>query len=290
LDYNEQYIKNLLPKRDEDSHKGTFGHVLNIAGSRFYSGAAYFSSLAPLRVGAGRSTLASGETVLKAIASLCPDIILLPLKENKKKTIAAQAMKELLPKLKEFQAISIGCGLSTDKDTVNFFVKFTTLMKESQIPLVIDADGLNILALTNITQLPQNTILTPHPTELSRLMDISTQNVVENQEFWAQKCAEKYKCVTILKTHKTIVVDEKGHIYINNTGNSALAKGGSGDVLCGMITGYLAQGLKPLDAGILAVYLHGETGEIASKELTEHSVLASDLLGYIPSAITILQN
>lgn len=299
MNYDAKYIKNLLPKRAEDSHKGTFGHILNIAGSGFYSGAAYFSSLAPLKVGAGKSTLASVETTLRAVAALCPDIILLP---------RNLLNKELLTS--GYQAVSIGCGLSTDKSSARFFKKIIMWMRESQIPLVIDADGLNILALLpphlrdsaeqtveyrlgevvgvggTSVQLPPNTILTPHPTEMSRLMGVSTENILENQEFWAQKCAEKYKCTVVLKTHKTVVADNKGHLYVNNTGNSALAKGGSGDVLCGMITGFLAQGLKPFDASILAVYLHGKTGEIAGRELTEYSVLASDLLNYIHLALS----
>lgn len=300
MNYDERYIKNLLPKRPEDSHKGTFGHVLNIAGSGFYSGAAYFSSLAPLKVGAGRSTLASVEFVLSAVAALSPDIILFP-----RETLFNKGLK---PLVEIYQAISIGCGLSTDRNTAKFFEKFLKSVENSQTPLVIDADGLTLLALRHceakdidikkgfppkqspphphgLLKLPQNTILTPHPAELSRLMGVSVENILENQEFWAQKCSEKYKCITILKTHKTLIVDEKGHLYRNNTGNSALAKGGSGDVLCGMITGFLAQGVKPFDACILAVYLHGKAGEIMSRDLGEYSPLSSDLLNYIHLAI-----
>jgi len=162
--------------------------------------------------------------------------------------------------------------------------------------VVIDADGLNILAGAFSLALcgrgrgegvflPQNTILTPHPKELSKIMKVSIDNILLQPEFWAKKCCEKYDCITILKLHKTVVADNKGHLYINNTGNSALAKGGSGDVLTGMITGFIAQGLSPFDASILAVYLHGKTAQIASKDLTEYSVLASDLLDYIHLAI-----
>ncbi len=273
MNFDENYIKKLLPKRPENSHKGTFGHVLNIAGSSFFTGAAYFSSIAPLKAGCGLVTLASAETVLKTVSALSPDIILIPLNKIKKETIG------------NFQAISIGCGLSTEKSTVKLFKKVIKLLKNTQIPLVIDADGLNILSKLKTFDLAPNSILTPHPKEMSRLMNTSAEDILSEPEFWIKKCCEKYNCTTVLKLHKTIVSDNKGNIYINNTGNSALAHGGSGDVLCGMISGFLAQGLNIFDASCLAVYLHGISAEIAREELTEYSTLASDLLKYIPKAI-----
>lgn len=289
MDYDKEYFKTLLPKRPEDSHKGTFGHVLNVAGSEFYTGAAYFSSLAPLKVGCGKVTLASNEKVLRTVGALSPDIILMPLNKVKKEIF------------NNFQAISIGCGLSQEKDSVKLFEKMIGIANKTQIPVVIDADGLNILAASPLATcgrgaggegynyLPTNTILTPHPKEMARLMETTVESILAQSEFWTQKGCEKYNCTIVLKSHKTIVADNKGHFYLNNTGNSALSHGGSGDVLCGMISGLLAQGLKSFEASILAVYLHGITAEIASEELTEYSVLASDLLNYIPKAIkTIL--
>lgn len=285
MSFDKEYFKNLLPKRPQNSHKGTFGHVLNVAGSDFYTGAAYFSSIAPLKVGCGKVTLASSESVLKTVSTLSPDVILLPLNKFKKEM------------LKDFQVISIGCGLSKEKDSIKLFEKIIELTKETQIPTVIDADGLNILSTIATggrgqgegALLPEKSILTPHPKEMARLMETSVESILAQSEFWTQKCCEKYNCTTVLKLHKTFVADNKEHFYVNDTGNSALAHGGSGDVLCGMITGFLAQGLNCFDASVLAVYLHGITAEIASKELTEYSVLASDLLNYIPKAIkTIL--
>jgi len=296
MNYNKEYFKNLLPKRPENSHKGTFGHVLNIAGSGFYSGAAYFSSVAPLKVGCGRSTLASVQSVLNSVSSISPDIILMQ---------SAKIDKE---SIRNFQAIAIGCGLSTEKSGIKLFKKAIKLLNHSEIPVVIDADGLGILSKLDKIDLPINTILTPHPLELARLMKVTVENILSQPEFWAKKCCEKYNCTTVLKTHETMVADNKGKFYVNKTGNSALSHGGSGDVLCGMITGFLAsgsrsepesacgnklhrsnKGMSCFDASTLAVYLHGLTAEIASVELTEYSVLASDLLNYIPKAIkTIL--
>ena len=277
MNYNKEYFKKLLPKRPENSHKGTFGHVLNIAGSGFYSGAAYFSSVSPLKVGCGRSTLASVQSVLNSVSSISPDIILMPLNRVAKETI------------KNFQAVSIGCGLSTEKSAVRLFGKMIKLLSKLDIPVVIDADGLGILAKLDKVSLPLNVVLTPHPMELARLIGVTVENILLQPEFWVKKCSDKYNCTTILKLHETMVADNKGKFYVNNTGNSALSHGGSGDVLCGMITGFLAQGMGVFESSVLAVYLHGLAAELASVELTEYSVLASDLLNYIPNAIkTIL--
>lgn len=275
MDYNQNHIKSLLPKRPKDAHKGTFGSVLNIAGSEFYSGAAYFSSLAPLKVGCGKSTLISVQAVLTSVSALSPDIILYPINVH----------KIIFPKFYNYNAISIGCGLSTNDDAIKLFKLTIEKMEKSQIPLVIDADGLNILAGLDNPKLPVNTILTPHPLEMARLLGTNVENIIDQPEFWAVKCCEKYNCTTVLKLHKTVIVDVEGRFYTNNTGNTALSKGGSGDVLTGMITGLLAQGLSPFEASVLAVYLHGRAAEIASIELTEYSVLASDLLNYIHLAI-----
>lgn len=291
MEYNKKYFKNILPKRPKNSHKGTFGHVLNVAGSGFYTGAAYFSSISPLKVGCGIVTLASAETVLRTVSALSPDIVLLPLDETKEKTISSTAIKNLEKIIDKFNAVSIGCGISTNKETEKFFLALLNVLNQHQIPVVIDADGLNLLALQNFdsVNLPINTILTPHPRELSRLMGVELENILSNPDYWVKKCCEKYNCTTVLKLHNTIVADNNGNFYVNNTGNSALSHGGSGDVLCGMITGFLAQGVNIFESSILAVYLHGLSAEIASKELTEYSVLSSDLLNYIPKAIkTIL--
>lgn len=274
MEYNEEHIKKLLPKRPQNSHKGTFGHVLNIAGSDFYTGAAYFSSIAPLKIGCGKVTLASEENVLKSIASLCPDVILLPFNKIKNEYV-----------LKDFQAISIGCGFSTETKSIKLFKNLIKILSKFNGPVIIDADGLNILTKIKSIKLPLNLILTPHPKELSRLLGISVDNILTQPDFWIKKCSEKYNCTTVLKLHETLISDNRGNFYKNQTGNSALSHGGSGDVLTGMITGFLAQGLNAFDSCCLAVYLHGLTGEFASKDLTEYSVLASDLLNYIPQSI-----
>ena len=285
--FNKEYLKNILPKRPKISNKGTFGHVLNVAGSGIYSGAAYFSSVSALKVGCGRSTLASVKTVLRAVSALCPDIILMPLDENKNMCISLSALGTLRKKLDEFNSISIGCGISVCDDTLKFFKGFIKEVLADNKNLVIDADGLSLLAKIDL-KLNKNVVLTPHPKEMSRLLGVSIEDILKEPECYAKECALKYSCNVVLKIHETIVTDGEEQIYVNNTGNSALSHGGSGDVLCGMITGFMAQGVKPFEASCLAVYLHGISAELGSIELTEYSVLASDLLKYIPQAIKIL--
>ena len=266
-----------LPIREQNSHKGTFGKVLNIAGSENYTGAAYLSSLAALRVGCGYVTLASSPKVVSSVSALTPDIVYLPLSELKNN-------------LGNYKVVSIGCGLSVQTATAIMFKSVINELSELDIPVVIDASGLTLLSKVKGITLPKKLVITPHPAEAARLLKVEADKVVSKPDFYAKKLAKTYNCVAVLKGHNTRVVSLDGEVYINNTGNSALAKAGSGDVLCGMITGFIAQGVELFEAAKLAVFLHGRTGELASKELTEYSVLASDLINFIPKAIADIQN
>lgn len=257
-----------LPPRKQNSNKGTFGKVLNIAGSKYMPGAAYLSSVAALKTGCGYCFLASCDDVIKSVAAQTQNIVFVPLREIKKQSP---------------DVLAIGCGITTRSQKL-----FKTAIKTfSDIPTVIDADGLNILSEHNI-KLPEKVILTPHPKEASRLLNLPLDEILKDTEFYAKEITTKYNCTTVLKTHNTVVCSKSYEIYKNTTGNSALAKAGSGDVLTGMIAGLLAQGMSEFDAAKLAVYLHGLSGELASEKLTEYSVMASDLIDYIPTAIKTL--
>ena len=262
-----------LPKRSENSNKGTFGKVLNISGSEYMTGAGFLSSVSALKVGAGYVELASCERALNVVATLAPEVVLAPLSK----------IPELISNA---TVLLIGCGLSTS-DTAKRIVK-TVL--PAQIPTVVDADGLNILAESPEilhsakNDKIKNLIFTPHPKEASRLLNCELEDVLNDMENSAKKICEKYNCITVLKSHNTIVSDGN-KIYRNTTGNSALAKAGSGDVLGGIIAGLLAQKMTPFDASCLGVYIHGLAGDLAKNDLTAYGVLASDTVRYIPNAL-----
>lgn len=260
-----------LPERIENSNKGTYGKILNVSGSEYMTGAAILSSISALKVGAGYVELASHPNTLKAASYIAPEIVLAPVEK----------ISQLIP---QSTILTIGCGLSQSNEAVEIFINTIKLAKKHNIKTVIDADGLNILSKNHI-DIPKESILTPHPKEASRLLDTSLENVLSNMELAAKEITDKYNCITVLKSHRTIVTNQNHTIYKNTSGNSALAKAGSGDVLAGMISGLLAQNMDTFDAACLGVYLHGLSGDIAKNDLTAYGVLASDTIRYIPLAI-----
>ena len=263
-----------MPLREQNSNKGTFGKVLNFAGSRNYIGAAYLSTVSILKAGGGFAALASEKDIIRSVSTLLPEAVYLSREEG-------------LKQINDFSVILIGCGLGLNRASKNLFKKIITKLNDTQVPVIVDADGLNILSGINIT-LPQNTIITPHPLEAARLLGVNLKDVLNDLEGSAGKLSEKYDCTAVLKTHRTIIC-AKDKLFINQHGNSALAKAGSGDVLAGIIAGLLAQTVNKnpnlFEIAKLGVYLHSRTGEIASEELSEYSVLASDLPRYLHKAI-----
>lgn len=260
-----------MPVREQNSNKGTFGKVLNVSGSDNYIGAAYLSSLSALKIGAGYVALSASKKVISSVSKLLPEAVYMS---------RAQGLKTL----KNHTVLLIGCGLGQSIFAKNEFKKFIKSAKESNLPTVIDADGLNILSQMKNIRLPQNTIITPHPAEAARLLNIDLEDVLKDLEICTKQLSKKYDCTVVLKTHRTIICNGED-IFINQHGNSALAKAGSGDVLAGIIAGLLAQKCQPSEAARLGVYLHSRAGEIASEELTEYSVLASDIPMHLQNAI-----
>lgn len=260
-----------MPKREQNSNKGTFGKVLNFCGSENYIGAAYLSAISSLKVGAGFSALATTQQVIDSVSSLLPEVVYLTREQG-------------IEQLNNYSVVLIGCGLGVSEDSKILLKNILTKIKPN-IPLIIDADGLNLIAQNQLL-LPNknNIIITPHPMEAARLLGVSLNYVLENLEDTAKALSIKYHCITVLKTHRTLICNGKD-IYVNQHGNSALAKAGSGDVLAGIIAGLLAQHMAEFEAAKLGVYLHSRAGEIASDELTEYSVLASDLPKYLHKAI-----
>src|SRR5574344_427392 len=262
-----------LPLREQFSNKGTFGKVLNIAGSEFYTGAAYLSSISALKVGCGYVALATSPKSMVAIQAMSADIVYVPILKVK---------EEIL----KYNVVSIGCGLGVETATKILFKSVLSELALLDKTVIIDADGLNILSgMKKPAKMPENLIITPHPMEASRLLNVDIEKILKKPVDYAKKLSKKYNCTTVLKMHSTVVCSKELEIYVNDTGNSALAKAGSGDVLTGIISGLSAQKMSNFEAAKLGVYLHGRCGEIASSMLTEYSVLASDLLKYIPLSI-----
>ena len=259
-----------MPTREQNSNKGTFGKVLNFCGSENYIGAAYLATISSLKVGAGFSALATVQSVINSVSSLLPEAVYLTREQG-------------LEKINEHSVILIGCGLGLKENSKELLENVFNKI-DPQTPLIIDADGLNIMS-TGLTPQKGEIIITPHPLEASRLLGVSINYILNNMEDTAKALSVKYKCATVLKSHRTVICSKELKTFTNQYGNSALAKAGSGDVLSGIIAGLLAQGLNNFEACKLGVYLHSRTGEIASEELSEYSVLASDLPKYLHKAI-----
>lgn len=264
-----------LPQRKEISNKSTYGRVLNIAGSDYMSGAAYLSSTAALKIGCGYCFLSASDEARRAIAAQTQNIVFVK-------------PRDLKSQLRNADVVSFGCGLGQDKfakaQFKNFF-KYTP----KDTPVVIDADGLNLISKNQCEYIKkdfQYVVFTPHPLEAARLLNVD--DISFDIEWAAKEITENYNCVTVLKTHKTFVCAPDGRTYTNNTGNNALAKAGSGDVLTGIISGLAAQGMELFEAACLGVYLHGLCGDIAAQKLSPYCVMAEDLINTIPEAVKTL--
>lgn len=288
MEYTEitaQSVKALMPQRPQQSNKGTFGKVLNIAGSIEYQGAAYLSSVAPLKTGAGLVTLATIEPLINNLAGNCPWVTFYPLRDYYKKCIASDAFGDVLNIIENYNVISVGPGLSDTAATNAFVDDLIKYLNKNNKKTVIDADAINVLSKSELSSFPSDSVITPHPVELSRLINTPVKDIQNDRIKYAKLTAEKFGCCVVLKGNQTVVCTKELEVFVNTSGNSALAKAGSGDVLTGIISGLMAQGVSVENAAKLGVYLHGLCGELASQDLTLYSVLATDQIDYIPQAI-----
>lgn len=288
MEYTEitaQSVKALMPQRPQQSNKGTFGKVLNIAGSIEYQGAAYLSSVAPLKTGAGLVTLATIEPLINNLAGNCPWVTFYPLRDYYKKCIASDAFGDVLNIIENYNVLSVGPGLSDTAATNAFVDDLIKYLNKNNKKNVIDADAINVLSKSELSSFPSDSVITPHPVELSRLINTPVKDIQNDRIKYAKLTAEKFGCCVVLKGNQTVVCTKELEVFVNTSGNSALAKAGSGDVLTGIISGLMAQGVSVENAAKLGVYLHGLCGELASQDLTLYSVLATDQIDYIPQAI-----
>jgi len=287
--FTREDVPSNLFSRKLSSHKGSFGHLLVIAGSRGMTGAAALASIAALRVGAGLVTLGIPYSLNSILEMKLTEVMTLPLPETEEGTLSLKALDKIYQFAHRCKALVLGPGLSIQEETKELVKK---VMASLKIPMVLDADGINALAENTkfIAQYPAPLIITPHPGELSRLLSIPIPEVQKDRIFSSRILAEKTGKIAILKGARTVITDEQGNSWVNSTGNPGMASGGSGDVLSGMIGGFLAQGIDPLMAAKVGVYLHGLAGDLAVKEKGQLSLIAGDILGNIPQAIRSLKN
>lgn len=265
---DNETAQSMIKPRKKFANKGNFGHALMMAGSYGMIGAAVLSTRACLRSGVGKVTIYAPKCGYEILQTSVPEAMCLPNESID--------LLEKLPELDAYQAIGIGCGIGTKSKTVALVEE---LLKKINVPIVIDADALNIIAADRkrLKLLPANAILTPHPKEFQRLIGKKWENDYEKLEILSAFAAD-YKCIVCLKGAFTAIALPDGTIHFNSTGNAGMAKGGSGDVLTGMILALLAQGYTPQEAAILGVYEHGLAGDRAAQLKSTTSMIASDII------------
>ncbi|MFZ2644382.1 MAG: NAD(P)H-hydrate dehydratase, partial [Verrucomicrobiia bacterium] len=274
--------RTLLPVRRPSAHKGDFGHLLMVAGSEGYSGAAVLCSQAAMRSGVGLVTLAAPRAVWPVIASQCREVMPKPFDS------AEAGPEALAPLLEKCDALAIGPGLGQSKATETIV---TWLLQHCDKPMVIDADALNVLAnkTHQLRDARGPVIITPHPGEMGRLTGTSTQEVQSDRWGCAKRFAAETKVGVVLKGARTVVTNPAGDITVNSTGNPGMASGGVGDVLTGVMGALLAQKFSPFDAARLGVWLHGFAGDIATQEIGEEALIASDVIAHLGAAFRRLR-
>jgi NAD(P)H-hydrate epimerase len=274
--------------RQRDSNKGKYGHVLVVAGSRRKPGAAAMAGLAALHAGAGLVTIAGPESAVASISAHAPELMMEPLAETASGEIARAAFDRIAELAEKSSLIALGPGIGTDNETRDVAGH---LFAHATQPMVVDADGLNCLAGSAFHGGKALRVLTPHPGEMSRLAGRTIAEVQSDRIASARAFAAARDVVVVLKGERTLIGFPDGRVWINPTGSPAMAKGGTGDILTGMVSGLLAQFPNDSDRAIAAaVYLHSLAGEIAARHLTEQTVLATDLLRYLPEGIRGITN
>lgn len=286
-----EWVKGVLPPRPVTANKGSFGKALVAAGSINYIGAASLACNGAIRTGTGLVTLATAVSLQRILATKLTEVTYLPLSESHAGIVSPGAARLIHQSMDNYDALLLGCGLGQSRPAVEF-VEATLLRSRSELPpLVLDADALNTLArMPNWwRRLTDDAILTPHPGEMARLAGISVESVQTDRLSTAKKMALEWHKTVVLKGACTIIAAADGRVRISPFANPGLASAGTGDVLSGIITGLVAQGLCLFDAAAAGVWLHGEAGEMVRLKLGDTGMTASDLLPVIPRVIKQLK-
>ncbi len=287
--YSKNEARLLFPERMSDSHKGSFGHLLCICGSKTMSGAPVLVASAALRSGAGLVTLAFPEGLYNTVSAKLTEALLMPLPENEEGTLSTLCLKQLISSLPKYDAVVIGCGLGVNEDTASVV---RAVIENSKVPLIIDADALNILAkdVSTLENADCDIILTPHIGEMSRLTGIDKDLILNDRFNIALNFSKKHKVSLAMKCANTVVTFAEGsRVYINNTGNTGLSKGGSGDVLAGLIGGFAVQNFLLSDAVTAGVFVHGYTADAVADRTSERGMLPSDVVSELPYSLAYFE-
>lgn len=279
----------LLRPRALEANKGSYGHVLVIGGSVGKAGAAAMAGFSALRAGAGLATVATAKSALATVAGFHPELMTHPLPETAEGTISAEAYTAGADMFRERKTvIAIGPGISRNHETAQFVrAMLKPGVVQPDVPFVIDADALNAFsdAAADLNGRGRTVVITPHPGEMARLTGLTIAQIQANRLEVARKFAREHELMVVLKGHRTLIASPDGTVWVNSTGNSGMATGGTGDILTGMLAGMIAQHPgSVLAATALAVYLHGLAGDLARDEVGESSLVATDLMRFLPVA------
>ena len=285
------WVGNTLPARPRNSHKGTYGHTLIIAGSRNYVGAAYLSAQAAIRTGSGLVTVASPACVYPILAAKLTEAIHIPLPDNAQGGIDSGAADVIRSSLNQYTALALGCGLGRSEGTREFVEKLLFDAGGLETPLVLDADGLNNICRFQRwwEYLPSNTVLTPHPGEMATLSEIPISSILVDRIGFTRARVEHWNKIVILKGANTIIAAPGLNTFVSPFATSGMASGGTGDVLTGIISSLISQGLTGSLAASCGVYIHGKAGISATHEHGEAGLTATDIIKRLPKVISDLK-
>jgi len=276
-------VAGVLPRRQADSHKRSRGAVALLGGSAGMSGAVKLAARSAVRMGAGYCTVGATSSVEAALSAALPEVLSTVVTEHD--VLGTEALDRFAGVIERTTALAIGPGLGTGPDQHSLMI---SVLDRVELPMVIDADGLNVLAghTDELAGRPAPTVLTPHPAELARLLSLSVPEIQADRAAAARAAAERFGCVVVLKGHRSVIAEESGRIAVNPTGGPELASAGTGDVLTGAVAALLAAGLGAFEAAWCAVYVHGVAGAEAERRVGGPGVLAWDVAEALPEAIT----
>lgn len=277
---DDEFLSSIIPIRKHESHKGDYGRVAILAGCREYTGAPYFAAMAAARTGSGVVMLAFPKEIHAILAAKLNEPVFCPLPCDDQGKITLNSVEILINKLKNQDALLIGPGLGRSPGITQTVIY---LIENADVPIVLDADGINALSghIDVLNRAKHPVILTPHDGEFARICDVKQQQRAD----MVKAFAEKHGCIVLLKGHRTLIANYSGEICVNSSGNPGMAKGGSGDVLAGIIVSLLGQKLDSFTSAAAAAYIHGRSGDLCANAIGEYGMLPSDMLLKIPEVL-----